>query len=199
MNDKTLKRIVTAGIIFLVVLITGLNCCSVVDPNERGVAVTLGTVQDGQLEPGMHFKAPFVTTIRKFRIEPKTFEVTFTTGHDGAITKDMQTVGTTVAIRWMYDTSRIMDIVKTYRDDSVIENAMRDNVKASVKAGHSPQGLPSASLCLQTIVIAMIFAIVVLPPPDLPIRSIPFGHLSSIACIFTNGLSIVSMLEDAPP
>ena len=76
MNDKTLKRIVTAGIIFLVVLITGLNCCSVVDPNERGVAVTLGTVQEGQLEPGMHFKAPFVTTIRKFRIEPKTFEVT---------------------------------------------------------------------------------------------------------------------------
>lgn len=47
MNDKTLKRIVTAGIIFLVVLITGLNCCSVVDPNERGVAVTLGTVTVG--------------------------------------------------------------------------------------------------------------------------------------------------------
>jgi len=99
MNDKTLKRIVTAGIIFLVVLITGLNCCSVVDPNERGVAVTLGTVQEGQLEPGMHFKAPFVTTIRKFRIEPKTFEVTFTTGHDGAITKDMQPTHRRMRIR----------------------------------------------------------------------------------------------------
>lgn len=133
MESKTLKKLTISAAILFIVLIVGLNSCSVVDPNERGVAVTLGTVQEGQLEPGIHFKAPFVTTIRKFRIEPKTFEVTFNTGHDGAITKDMQTVGTTIAIRWMYDTNRIMDIVKTYRDDSVIENAMRDNVKASVK------------------------------------------------------------------
>ena len=130
---NNIKKLIIIGAIALVVLVAGINSCSIVSPNERGVAVTLGTVQNEILEPGMHFKAPFITKIRKFRIEPKTYEVTFSVGGDGAITKDMQTVGTTVSVRWMYDTSRIMDIVKTYRDDGIIENAMRDNVKASVK------------------------------------------------------------------
>lgn len=130
---KNIEKLIIISVIALVVLVTGINSCSVVAPNERGVTITLGQVQDTVLDPGLHFKAPYVSSIRKYRVEPKTYEVTFSVGGDGAITKDMQTVGTTVAIRWMYDTARIMNIVKTYRDDSVIENAMRDNVKASVK------------------------------------------------------------------
>lgn len=71
--------------------------------------------------------------IRKFRLEPKTYEVSFSCGSDGAITKDMQTVGSTVAVRYVYDEKRIMDIVTRYLNDTVIQSAMRDNVKASLK------------------------------------------------------------------
>ena len=81
----------------------------------------------------MKFHAPFITQIRKFRLEPKTYEVSFSCGSDGAITKDMQTVGSTVAVRYIYDEKRIMDIVTRYQNDSVIQSAMRDNVKASLK------------------------------------------------------------------
>ena len=126
------KWIVLAVIAFLVIFVTA-NSFTVINPNERGVQVVLGTVTNGVLEPGLHSKVPFISTIRKFRVEPKTYEVTFPVGQDGAITKDMQTVGATVSVRWMYDTNRIMDIVTTYRDDRIIELAMRDNVKASVK------------------------------------------------------------------
>lgn len=45
----------------------------------------------------------------------------------------MQTVGTTVAVRYVYDETRIKDIVTLYANDSVIESAMKDNVKASLK------------------------------------------------------------------
>ena len=131
------KMLAGAAILLLIILVARDSFC-VVQPNERGVLVVLGTVQEAVLEPGVHTKLPFLAQVRKFRIEPKSYEVTFTVGTDGAITKDMQTVGTTVSVRWMYDTSRIMDIVKVYRDDRVITDAMRDNVKASVKetTGH---------------------------------------------------------------
>lgn len=133
MNEKFIKKLVTIGVIVFTVLVIGINSCSVIDPNERGIDVTLGQMQDIIIQPGLHFKAPFVTHTRKFKLEPKTYEVTFSVGNDGAITKDMQTVGATVAVRYVYDESRLKDIVTLYANGTVIESAMRDNVKASLK------------------------------------------------------------------
>lgn len=133
MDKKGIKNLVCGVAIVLVALIVSLNSCTVVSPNERGVKVTLGQVEGDVIQPGMTFHAPFVTVIRKFRLEPKTYEVSFSCGSDGAITKDMQTVGSTVAVRYIYDEKRIMDIVTRYQNDSIIQGAMRDNVKASLK------------------------------------------------------------------
>jgi regulator of protease activity HflC (stomatin/prohibitin superfamily) len=110
--------------------------CSVdiIEPDERGVKVTLGEITSEEpIQPGVVMHMPFVTRIERFSIVPKTYEVTFTVGDDGAITKDMQTVGSTVVVRYNYDESRIIEIVKKYRRSSVIEDAMRDCIKASLK------------------------------------------------------------------
>lgn len=120
-------------LIVLACVIIFPSSCTVVNPNERGVQVRLGQVQGDVLQPGMVWHVPFITKIRKFRLEPKTYEVSFSCGSDGAITKDMQTVGSTVAVRYVYDEKRIMDIVTRYLNDTVIQSAMRDNVKASLK------------------------------------------------------------------
>ena len=133
MANKNVKNFIIAGVIALLVIITVINSCTVISPNERGVKVTLGQVEGDVLQPGLQFHAPFITRIRCFRLEPKTYEVSFSCGSDGAITKDMQTVGSTVAVRYVYDERRIMDIVTRYLNDSVIQSAMRDNVKASLK------------------------------------------------------------------
>lgn len=133
MANKNVKNSIIAGVIALLVIVTFINSCTVISPNERGVKVTLGQVEGDVLQPGMKFHAPFITRIRCFRLEPKTYEVSFSCGSDGAITKDMQTVGSTVAVRYVYDERRIMDIVTRYLNDSVIQSAMRDNVKASLK------------------------------------------------------------------
>lgn len=133
MNKKSVKTIVVSVVCVIVLFVICVNSCTVISPNERGVKVTLGQVEGDVIQPGMKFHFPFVTKIRKFRLEPKTYEVSFTCGNDGAITKDMQTVGSTVAVRYIYDEKRIMDIVTRYQNDAVIQGAMRDNVKASLK------------------------------------------------------------------
>ena len=133
MNEKLLKKLITLGCTVAVILVVIINSCSVISPNERGIQVTLGQVEGDVIQPGMKFHAPFITQIRKFRLEPKTYEVSFSCGNDGAITKDMQTVGSTVAVRYVYDEKRIMDIVTRYQNDAIIQGAMRDNVKASLK------------------------------------------------------------------
>jgi regulator of protease activity HflC (stomatin/prohibitin superfamily) len=126
-------KLITLGVLLSGLVITGLSSYSVIDPNERGIDVKLGQMQDEIIQPGLHWRTPFITETRKFRLEPKTYEVSFSVGADGAITKDMQTVGATVAVRYVYDETRIKDIVTLYAKDSVIENAMKDNVKASLK------------------------------------------------------------------
>ena len=126
-------KLITLGVLLSGLIITGLDSYAVIDPNERGIDVKLGQMQDEIIQPGWHWKTPFITETRKFRLEPKTYEVSFSVGADGAITKDMQTVGATVAVRYVYDETRIKDIVTLYAKDSVIENAMKDNVKASLK------------------------------------------------------------------
>ena len=126
-------KLITLGVLLSGLVIAGLDSYAVIDPNERGIDVKLGQMQDEIIQPGWHWKTPFITQTRKFRLEPKTYEVSFSVGADGAITKDMQTVGATVAVRYVYDETRIKDIVTLYAKDSVIENAMKDNVKASLK------------------------------------------------------------------
>ncbi len=125
-------------ILIIVVLLLGfivfLNSYQVIEPDERGVAVRLGEITSEEpIQPGFHWKVPFLTSIETFSIVPKTYEVTFTVGDDGAITKDMQTLGATVVVRYNYDENRIIEIVKKYRNSAIIENAMKDCIKASLK------------------------------------------------------------------
>ncbi len=127
------KSLITTAVIVLLIVVVLSNSFAVVAPNERGVVVELGQIKEGVVMPGVKAHIPFISKVRKFRLEPKTYEVTFTVGGDGAITKDMQTVGSTVAVRYVYDEKRIMDIVTRYQNDAIIQGAMRDNVKASLK------------------------------------------------------------------
>ncbi|MCQ2583919.1 MAG: hypothetical protein MJ160_08415 [Treponema sp.] len=131
-SSKLAKGIILPLIVVVLAVIIFPASCSVVQPNERGVKVTLGQVQGDVIKPGMVWHAPFATQIKTYSIVPKSYEVTFSVGSDGAITKDMQTVGSTVVVRYNYDENRIMDIVTKY-SDSQIQAAMKDNVKASLK------------------------------------------------------------------
>ena len=128
---KNLEKIIIGGVIAAIAVIVLVQSCTVVHQRERGVLYTFG-VANHVVEPGLAFKAPFAQSIKKYSIAPKTYEVTFPVGQDGAITRDMQTVGTTVNVKYSFDDQKIMDIAMFY-GDSVVESAMKSNIKASVK------------------------------------------------------------------
>ena len=125
-------KIAATLVVVLAALFIAVNSCSIVNANERAVKVRLGQVVGDTLQPGVVIHMPFMTQVRIYSIVPKTYEVTFSCGGDGAITKDMQSVGSTVVVRYAYDEHRIVDIVKRYTDYQ-IQAAMKDNVKASLK------------------------------------------------------------------
>ena len=126
------KKHLISVIVAFFVIVTAVNSCSTIRQRERGVEYVLGKVSGGVIQPGLKIHAPFVSKIQKYSIAPKTFEATFSVEKDGAITRDMQTVGTTVNVKYAYDEMRIMDIATRY-GDSVIESAMKSNIIASVK------------------------------------------------------------------
>ena len=55
-----------AGLILFLVVVGGANSLFVVKETERAILLRFGTVERADLEPGLHFKMPWVNTVRKF-------------------------------------------------------------------------------------------------------------------------------------
>jgi regulator of protease activity HflC (stomatin/prohibitin superfamily) len=132
MNKKSLKSAIIALVLVLFVAVVASGSFAIVAPAERGVQVTLGQITGNVLLPGVHFHPPFISKIKKYSIVPKGMNATFSVGKDGAITKDMQTVGSQVTVFYRYDEERIMDAITKY-SDSVLENAITRSLVAAVK------------------------------------------------------------------
>ena len=122
------------GVALILVAIVARNCSSSVGPTERGVITTFGKPSAKVLEPGLHFKSPIGQTILKKDISPIEYTKTFTVGDDGAISKDMQTIGVTFTMYWKYDPNRIYEIVTNYKDDQRIYQPISTAVKAALKS-----------------------------------------------------------------
>ena len=111
MDKKYLKFIVIA-VIALAVILVGSNCFTIVDAGHTGVVVTLGKVNEGVLQEGLHVKAPFVQKIIKIDNRIVKLEV-----DTEAFSKDLQTVTTTIAINYRVDTSKSYSIYKNIGAD----------------------------------------------------------------------------------
>ncbi len=55
-----------AGLVLFLVVVGGANSLFVVKETERAILLRFGTVERADLEPGLHFKIPWVNTVRKF-------------------------------------------------------------------------------------------------------------------------------------
>ncbi len=104
--SKLVKPAIIVVAILLVAII-GFNCFTIVDAGHTGVVVTLGKVNEGVLQEGMHLKAPFVQKIIKIDNRIVKLEV-----DTEAFSKDLQTVTTTIAINYRVDTSKSYSIYK---------------------------------------------------------------------------------------
>jgi regulator of protease activity HflC (stomatin/prohibitin superfamily) len=102
----------------------------VVGPGQRGVLMTFGKVEHGVLNPGLHFKLPFVQSVRLMDVRIQKSEEQQT-----AASKDLQDVTTTVAVNWSIDPN---DAEWVYQNlggerelvNKVIEPTVANTVKA---------------------------------------------------------------------
>lgn len=111
-SKKFSKKTAIALAVVLVAAITVINCITIVEAGHTGVVVTLGKVNEGVLQEGIHIKAPFVQEVVKIDNRITKLEV-----QTEAFSKDLQTVTTTLAINYRVDTSKSYSIYKNIGAD----------------------------------------------------------------------------------
>ncbi|MBR5271994.1 MAG: prohibitin family protein [Clostridia bacterium] len=109
---KTVKKVVISVIVAIVALVIIVNCFTIVNAGHTGVVVTLGKVNDGVLQEGLHFKIPFVQQVVKIDNRISKLEVT-----TEAFSKDLQTVSTTLAINYRVDSAMSFSLYKNVGAD----------------------------------------------------------------------------------
>ena len=83
-------------------------------PSDRGAMVTLGKIKDKVLQPGLHFKAPFITSVAKVSIKPTTVKLTIPVNDNGAITRDNQIIGGDMVYFYRFTDTRIIDMMSQF-------------------------------------------------------------------------------------
>ena len=129
---KKIVKWVVIGLIGLFVMITCINSCSVVGPTERGVTVTLGQVKD-VLEPGIHFKAPFISKIKKYDTTPIPYKKSLGINTDAAVTADKQSIGIDYELYWKYKEDSVKEIAQRYSNKDAIYDPISTALKEIIK------------------------------------------------------------------
>ena len=111
-NSASVKKFVIIGIAAVIAIVIGLNCFTVVDAGHTGVVVTLGSVNEGVLQEGIHAKIPFIQDVVKIDNRIQKLEV-----NTEAFSKDLQSVKTVLAINYRVDTSKSYSIYKNIGAD----------------------------------------------------------------------------------
>ncbi len=110
--NKKMKMLVILGVVLVLAAILCVNAFTVVEPGHTGVVVTLGKVEEGVLQEGIHAKIPFIQSIVKIDNRIRKLEVS-----TEAFSKDLQSVETVLAINYRVDTSKSYSIYKNIGAD----------------------------------------------------------------------------------
>ena len=131
MNKNTKIIILIAGIAFFLLALIG--SFTTVEPTEVGVVKTAGSIS-GTIPRGngLTFKVPFLQSITTIPLDPQKDDFTYEVGDDGAITKDMQTVGVSTSIIYVFNEDEAENFVRNYTRSSM-ESFFKSNMKTSLK------------------------------------------------------------------
>ncbi len=143
-NSTGYKKIIIAVVVLAIVAIIALNCFTIVEAGHTGVVVTLGKVNEGVLQEGIHVKAPFIQQVVKIDNRIVKLEV-----ETEAFSKDLQTVTTTLAINYRVDTKKSYSIYKNIGADYeavLITPAVNEVLKATTAQYTAEQSVTNREL-----------------------------------------------------
>lgn len=126
-----MQRIIKQSIIIAVIIIaiiTLFSSMTIVPSGHTGVEVRLGKVTGNTYSDGFHFKAPFITTVIDMTNQVQKNEVSC-----NAVSKDLQTVSTSIAVNYHLSADSSTDMYKNV-GDSYLEKILLPTVQESTKA-----------------------------------------------------------------
>ncbi len=147
------KKVIIPVVAVLAVLIVALNSFVVVEAGHTGVVVTLGAVNEGVLQEGMHLKAPFVQDVVKIDNRIRKLEVT-----TEAFSKDLQSVDTVLAINYRVDTSKSYSIYKNIGADYenvLVVPAVNEVLKAITATYTAEESVTNRALISEGLIVGL--------------------------------------------
>ncbi|HET9063072.1 MAG TPA: prohibitin family protein [Candidatus Binatia bacterium] len=109
METSAVARLVALGLGVLLVLAVTLGCFYVVEPGERGVHVTLGTMSEQFVAPGFGVKLPVITEIRRVNVQQDTREVTAE-----CFSSDLQQITIQLKILYRIPETSVVSVLRDY-------------------------------------------------------------------------------------
>lgn len=130
------KKIIIPVAIALVLIVIAANSIAIVDAGHTGVVVTMGKVNEGTLQEGMHLKIPFFQDVVIIDNRIRKLEV-----NTEAFSKDLQSVNTTLAINYRVDTAKSDSIYKNIGADyeSVLVTPAVNEVLKAITATYTAE------------------------------------------------------------
>ena len=135
-NGFKWKKILIPAVVVIAAIIIVANSIAVVDAGHTGVVVTMGKVNEGTLQEGMHFKIPFVQNVVVIDNRIRKLEV-----NTEAFSKDLQSVNTVLAINYRVDTAKSDSIYKNIGADyeSVLVTPAVNEVLKAITATYTAE------------------------------------------------------------
>ncbi len=147
MDEKQKVLLKKAAVILLpIILVLAIAASSlvIVEAGHTGVVVTLGSVDEGVLQEGIHLKIPFIQQVIKINNRITKLEVS-----TEAFSKDLQTVSTTLAINYRVDTEMSYSIYKNIGasyEDVLVVPAVNEVLKAITAKYTAEESVTNRSL-----------------------------------------------------
>ena len=136
-------------LIFGILIVVFFGPVYTIDATERGVLLTWGKVSDKAIDPGIHFRIPFVQTVERFNVKTQKYEAEGT-----AASKDLQTVNTQVAVIYHLmpeSVPRIYAELGQHYGESVIQPTVQEVLKASAARFSAEELITNRSIVASTI------------------------------------------------
>ncbi len=111
-TDRTVGQYILWGALALLALIIFFSSFYTIKSTERGVLSTFGKMSDEVVGDGLHFKVPFIQTIKKVNIQQKKFD-----GKENSYTRDVQTSEVEYTINYELVRENVSRLMKNVGDD----------------------------------------------------------------------------------